>query len=116
MALTESTMLKLGTTAPKFNLLDVRSGNHITYENIKGQQGTLVYFICNHCPYVVHVIEELVRVSNEYLRQGIGTVFISSNDVVKYPADGPYKMKDFAIQYGFQFPYLYDESQDVANS
>jgi len=116
MALTESTMIELGTAAPKFNLPDVVSTENKSFQDIKGEQGTLVFFICNHCPYVVHVIEELVRISNEYHNQGVGTVFISSNDVVKYPADSPEKMKDFAAQYGFQFPYLYDETQEIAKA
>ncbi|MEO0734477.1 MAG: redoxin domain-containing protein, partial [Bacteroidota bacterium] len=84
MALTESTMLAIGTAAPAFTLPDTVSDQELTLADVQGPNGTLVYFICNHCPYVLYVIEELVRVANDYERKGIGTVAISSNDVVKY--------------------------------
>lgn len=116
MALTESTMLSLGTTAPDFNLIDVRSDSTVSLQDIKGIRGTLVLFICNHCPYVLHVIEELVRVANDYHQKGIKTVAISSNDVVKYPVDSPENMAAFANNFNFSFPYLYDEDQSVAKA
>ena len=93
MALTESKMLDLGTQAPEFNLPDTVSGDLKSYSDIKGEQGTVVLFLCNHCPYVIHVNEELVKIANEYLKKGIGFVAISSNDVVNYPEDAPDKMK-----------------------
>ncbi|MEM9835928.1 MAG: thioredoxin family protein [Bacteroidota bacterium] len=116
MALTESNMMELGTQAPPFSLPDVVSGTKKSFSEIKGEHGTLVVFICNHCPYVLHVIEELVRVADDYAPQGIGTVHISSNDVVKYPVDNPEHMEGFAKIHHFTFPYLYDESQEVAKA
>lgn len=116
MALTESTMLELGTLAPNFNLPDVVSDGQLDFTQVRGERGTLVVFICNHCPYVLHVIDELVAVAKGYESQGIGTVMISSNDVEKYPVDSPEHMKGFAEQFGFTFPYLYDESQSVARA
>ena len=106
--------MELGTQAPEFLLPDTVSGNMVSFSEVKGTKGTLVYFICNHCPYVVHVMETLARLSNEWKKKGLGVVAISSNDVANYPDDSPANMKDFAAQYGFEFPYLYDESQEVA--
>ena len=116
MALTPSNMLALGTTAPNFNLPDTVSGKQISLQDVQGEKGTLVMFICNHCPYVIHVNEELVRLAQDYEAKGIGFVAISSNDVVNYPQDGPEKMKAHASAVGYPFPYLYDESQEVAKA
>jgi peroxiredoxin len=116
MALTESKMLDLGTQAPEFNLPDTVSGDLKSYSDIKGEQGAVVLFLCNHCPYVIHVNEELVKIANEYLKKGIGFVAISSNDVVNYPEDAPDKMKLIAKVLRYPFPYLYDESQAVARA
>ena len=116
MALTESTMLPLGTRAPRFELQDTVSPAKLSFEDVKGKNGTLVYFICNHCPYVIHVIEELVEVAMGYEDQGIGAVAISSNDVINYPADSPDNMEAFAMKNLFNFPYLYDEDQSVARA
>lgn len=116
MALTESKMLDLGTQAPDFNLPDTVSGDLKSYSDIKGEQGTVVLFLCNHCPYVIHVNEELVKIANEYLKKGIGFVAISSNDVINYPDDAPDKMKLIAKVLRYPFPYLYDESQSVARA
>ncbi len=116
MALTESNMLDLGTQAPDFKLPDTVSGNDLSYNDIKGTKGTIVIFSCNHCPYVLWVNEQIVKVANDYMTQGIGFVAISSNDVVKYPMDSPEKMKELAAEVGYPFPYLYDESQDVAKA
>ena len=109
-------MLPLGTKAPEFELPDTVSGNTITLSDIPSEKARVVMFICNHCPYVIHVKEELVRLANDYQPKGVGFVAISSNDVEKYPADSPDKMKAFAEAEGFNFPYLYDESQEVAKS
>ncbi|MBK0369916.1 thioredoxin family protein [Flavobacterium agrisoli] len=114
MSLTASKMLPLGTIAPNFYLKDTNSNNHLFYEDIKGSRGTLVIFMCNHCPYVIHVIDEIVRIANDYRVQGIGVVGISSNDALKYPEDSPEKMTEWALHYKVDFPYLYDETQDVA--
>lgn len=116
MALTESTMLEIGTQAPDFNLLDTVSQDSMAFADVAGNNGTLVYFICNHCPYVLYVIEELVQVANDYKLKGIGTVAISSNDVVKYEVDSPENMKAFAVMSNFSFPYLYDEDQSAARN
>ena len=116
MALTESTMLQLGTKAPTFSLPDTVSGNEISFQDIKGNNGTVVMFLCNHCPYVIHVNQELIRIANDYKEKGIGFVAISSNDAIKYTDDTPDKMKLIAKVLMYPFPYLYDESQDVAKA
>ena len=114
MARTPSNMLALGTTAPDFDLPDSRTQQSYEWKDIQGSQGTLIVFICNHCPFVIHLIEPLVALSNDYLKKGIGIAFISSNDVLHYPQDGPEEMQKFADKYGMEFPYLYDESQQTA--
>ena len=114
MALTESNMLELGTTAPDFLLPNVIDGENYSFSQLAGERGTLVMFICNHCPYVIHVNSELVKLAHEYSAKGIGFVAISSNDVENYPDDSPDKMKLIAKVLRYPFPYLYDESQDVA--
>lgn len=116
MAFTESTMLPLGTAAPDFSLPDTVSGRMISLSEVKTDKGLVVMFLCNHCPYVIHVNPEIVRVSKEYLAKGLGFVGISSNDAEKYPDDAPDKMKLVAQQLGYPFPYLYDESQAVARA
>ena len=116
MALTESTMVDIGTTAPPFALTDTLSGAKLDFEDVRGKKGTLVLFICNHCPYVIHTIDALVDVANDYEGKGIGTVAISSNDVDKYPVDSPDNMEAFALNNLFTFPYLYDEDQSVARA
>ncbi len=116
MALTESNMLPLGTKAPDFRLPDTVSGKELTFADVRGERGTVVMFICNHCPYVKHVNHELVRLANDYLPKGIGFVAISSNDVENYPDDSPDKMRAQALELGYPFPYLYDETQEVARA
>lgn len=116
MALTPSSMLSLGTDAPVFELPDVVSGNKISIEEVKGENGLVVMFICNHCPYVMYVQDEIARLADEYLQKGIGFVAISSNNVEKYPDDSPDHMKQQAKKMRFHFPYLYDESQSVAKA
>ena len=116
MALAESKMLEIGTHAPNFNLPDTISGSNLKYEDIAGDQGTVVFFLCNHCPYVIHVNEELVKIANEYIKSEIGFVAISSNDAENYPDDAPDKMRLVAKVLQYPFPYLYDESQDVAKA
>ncbi len=114
MSLTPTIQIPLGFKAPAFKLLDVVSNTHLTYDDVKGENGTLVMFICNHCPYVIHIRPELIRLAKEYKEKGIGFVGISSNDVVNYKDDSPDKMKALAEEEGFTFPYLYDETQEVA--
>lgn len=114
MARTPSNMLPLGTQAPTFLLPSTNSNEMVSFENCKGTKGTLVMFICNHCPYVLHVMDEIIRIANDYRVQGIGLVAICSNDVVTYPEDAPDKMTEFAFNHHFNFPYLFDETQDIA--
>lgn len=116
MAHTPSNMLPLNTKAPRFELLDTLSENMLSYSEIKGEKGTVVMFICNHCPFVLHVNEEIVRVANDYRVAGFGFVAISSNDVENYPQDGPEFMYKTAEANDYPFPYLYDETQEVARS
>ena len=116
MALTESTMLDLGTQAPDFTLPDTISGKTMSFADVKGDQATVVLFICNHCPYVLHVNNELIRIVEDYRDKGVGFVGISSNDAEKYPADGPENMQAHAADIGYDFPYLYDETQEVARA
>lgn len=116
MAQTPSNMLPLGTKAPNFNLPATNFNDFFSYETVKGEKGTLVIFICNHCPFVLHAIDEIVMIANDYRVQGIGIVAISSNDAVKYPQDTPDKMADFALENKIDFPYLYDETQEVAKA
>lgn len=113
MAQTPSNMLTLGTFAPNFLLKDTNSNLYFGFEECKGEKGTVVFFICNHCPFVHHVLEEVLKVVNDY---GVGFVAISSNDAVKYPQDAPELMTEFAFENGFEFPYLYDETQEVAKA
>ncbi|HMR43176.1 MAG TPA: thioredoxin family protein [Saprospiraceae bacterium] len=116
MAFTESTMLPLGTKAPGFELPDAVSGKMIRLEMLQSDKATVIMFICNHCPYVIHVNEELVRLAKDYQPRGVAFVAISSNDVEKYSADAPDKMKEVAEGEGYTFPYLFDESQEVAKA
>lgn len=109
-------MLALGTTAPDFRLPDTVSGKTMSYTDVAGPKGTLVMFICNHCPFVKHVDAGLVALAHDYQAQGIEFVAISSNDVVNYPQDAPDLMKVEAARVGYTFPYLYDESQEVAKA
>lgn len=109
-------MLALGTKAPAFKLVDTVSEKMVSLQNIKGEKGTVVLFICNHCPFVIHINVGLVAIANDYAKKGIGFVAISSNDVVKYPQDGPDEMKIHAMQEKYPFPYLYDATQSVAKA
>ncbi len=116
MSLTPTTSIPLGFKAPSFELTNVVTGSKMTFDDIKGENGTLVMFICNHCPYVIHIKDELVKLANDYLSKGIGFVAISSNDVVNYPQDSPGLMKELAEKMNFPFAYLYDKSQEVAKA
>lgn len=116
MARTQTTSIALGFQAPEFLLPDSISGQEISLNDIKGVKGTLVIFMCNHCPFVVHVIHELVRLGNDYLNSGINIVAINSNDVENYPDDSPEKMKHLSQEIQIPFPYLFDESQEVAKA
>jgi peroxiredoxin len=116
MSLTPSNMLPLGTKAPDFILPASNFNLNFNFEDCKGEKGTLVIFMCNHCPFVLHVIDEVVMIANDYRVQGIGVVAISSNDIINYPQDSPEKMADFVLKHKIDFPYLYDEYQEVAKA
>jgi peroxiredoxin len=116
MALTPSNMLPLGTKAPDFTLTDTKDGHLKSLQELKGAKGTLVMFICNHCPFVIHVNEQLVKLANDYAPKGINCIAISSNDVENYPQDSPELMKARAKELNYPFPYLYDETQKVAKA
>ena len=116
MAITPSTMLPLGTIAPEFTLLDTVTGIQRTLSDLRSDVGTVVIFMCNHCPFVVHIIDCLVSLEREYSERGIQFIAINSNDVTAYPDDSPEKMTLFAKTHGFSFPYLYDETQAVAKA
>jgi len=107
-------MLELGTRSPAFELPDTISGNQFTMDDIAGKNATVIMFICNHCPYVIHVNRELVDLANDYLPKGVGFAAISSNDVENYPQDAPGIMSVVGQALQFPFPYLYDETQEVA--
>jgi peroxiredoxin len=115
MVRTPSTMLPLGTTAPDFDLMNV-DGRMVTYASAAGPKGTVVMFICNHCPFVKHVADHLAALGREYMPRGVGFVAISSNDVSAHPADSPEQMVREAEDRGYPFPYLYDETQEVAKA
>lgn len=116
MALTPSTMLPLGTKAPDFHLIDIVTGEWVSLSELKSDLATVIMFICNHCPYVKHVEHELVKLAKDYQPKGIAFVAISSNDITNYPEDAPDKMRENAKRLGFTFPYLYDETQEVAKA
>lgn len=116
MARTLSNMIPLGTVAPDFNLPDTVSGKTVSLQELKSDKATLIMFICNHCPFVKHVDEQLVALGKEYQARGVSVIAISSNDVDNYPQDGPELMMQEATQVGYTFPYLYDATQDVAKA
>jgi peroxiredoxin len=115
MVLTTSTMLPLGTTAPEFSLPDTK-GTFVTRDDYKNYRGLLVVFMCNHCPYVKHIRRELVAIAMDYLLRGVAFVAINSNDINRFPEDGPEQMAKEARKYSYPFPYLYDEDQQVAKA
>ncbi len=116
MALVGSNPFEIGQSAPEFELYDTVSGQNKSLTQLQGSQGTAIFFICNHCPYVVHINHALVQMANDYLPKGINFIAISSNDVRYYPQDGPERMKQLAEQLQYPFPYLYDETQEVAKA
>lgn len=116
MALTPSDIFEKGTKAPDFTLIDTISEKQVPLSDVRGSKGTVIMFICNHCPYVIHINEQLVALANDYQLKGIGFIAISSNDIENYPQDAPDKMKRQAEKLGYPFPYLYDETQEVAKA
>ena len=115
MARTPSNMVTLGTLAPEFTLLNTINDRLYSSEKLFYKNGTVIMFICNHCPFVIHIINEIVSISENY-KENISFVAISSNDVINYPEDSPKLMKKLALNKNFSFPYLYDETQEVAKS
>ncbi len=115
MVKTASTMLPLGTSAPDFTLPNV-DGRNVSLKDFKGAKGLLVAFLCNHCPFVVHIRSEFAQFAREYQARGLAVVAISSNDATAFPADGPEQMKTEATSAGYSFPYLYDQSQATAKA
>ncbi len=116
MARTPSTMIDLGTEAPDFCLPESATGKAVCRDDFKGKKGLLVMFISNHCPYVKHIADELARFGREYQEKGLGIVAINANDVANYPDDSPEKMVEEVRARGYTFPYLFDESQEVAKA
>jgi len=116
MARTESAMLALGTQAPQFALKEVRDNQVHTTESLIGPKGLLVMFICCHCPFVKHVEQQLAQLGLDYRNSGVGIAAISSNDAENYPDDAPASLAEQALKLGFVFPYLYDETQEVARA
>jgi len=116
MSKTPSNMLSLGTEAPQFSLKDVVTGELYTLNHSEKRKGIVIMFICNHCPYVKHVNHALVSFARSYMDKGVDFVAINSNDVNKYPQDSPENMVQTAKQEGYPFPYLFDETQEVAKA
>lgn len=116
MAQTASTMLPLGTPASAFNLTEPATGCTVTLADFQNAPALLVIFMCNHCPFVKHIREGLVRFAREYQARGLAIVAISANDVANHPNDSPAKMAEDARAFGYPFPYLYDETQAVAQA
>jgi peroxiredoxin len=116
MALTPSTMIPLGTPVPDFTLVDAVSGRTMSLADFKDRRALLVLFICNHCPYVKHVQAELVKLGKDYEDSGAAIVAISANDAAAYPDDAPERLAAEARRLGYRFPFLHDETQDVARA
>ena len=106
--------LPIGKLAPKFKLKDTNSNDYYSFDDLKGEMGTLVFFISNNCPFVIHALPEILMIASDYRVQGIGMIAISSNDVVSSPQDSPALMTEFAFKNKMEIPYLYDETQQVA--
>ncbi|HBB52474.1 MAG TPA: thioredoxin family protein [Legionellales bacterium] len=117
MVKTASTMLPLGTYAPDFALQDMISDDFIKLsEYTANSKATLIIFMCNHCPYVIHIIDQLIKLTQSYEHKPLSIIAINSNDPEQYPDDSPEKMKEFAKKHHFHFPYLFDSTQEVARS
>ena len=116
MARTPSSMAALGSRAPEFSLPDVVSGKMVTRRDVAGPKGMLAMFICRHCPFVMHVQDELSKLGRDYATSGVGIVAIGANDELTHPEDSPANLAAMAKELGFTFPYLFDGSQDVARA
>ncbi len=116
MALTESSMINLGFKAPDFELLEVTSGKKSSLETMRGKEATVIMFICNHCPYVIHINPEINKLFEDYAQKGVSFIGINSNDPISEPRDSPELMKVHGEIIGYKFPYLFDETQEVAKA
>ena len=116
MSRTPSNMIPLGTIAPDFTLLDTVTDKNLSLAELKGDIATVIIFICNHCPFVIHVNDELVNIAKDYSDSRVNFIAISSNDIVNYPQDAPELMKEVALDLKYPFPYLFDETQEVARN
>ena len=116
MAAITTAQISLDFKAPDFRLTDTLSDKELSLEELKSDKATVIMFICNHCPYVKHVQEQLVKLANDYMGKGVAFIAINSNDAVNYPEDAPDKMKETGERFNFPFPYLYDETQDIARA
>lgn len=116
MARTPTIQIPLGFKAPNFDLPDLVSFKNVSLKDVRGDKVTVIFFTCNHCPYVLHLIDKLVEIAHNYEDKGVNFVAINSNDVANYPDDSPEKMTIFAQKYKFNFPYLFDETQEVAKA
>ncbi|MCF6222384.1 MAG: thioredoxin family protein [Flavobacteriaceae bacterium] len=116
MSQTPSNMLPLGTKAANFLLLNTVNDQYQSLQELRGKKATVIFFICNHCPFVIHVNQELVKIANNFKEHDVSFIAVSSNDVINYPQDAPVLMKKYALALKYPFPYLYDESQDIAKA
>ncbi len=116
MVATASTMLPLGTPAPHFSLLNAADGSAVSLDDLSGRKALLVMFICNHCPFVIHVRDELTRIASDYATRDLAIAAINSNSEQTHPQDGPQHMKSLAAELGWRFPFLFDEDQSVAKA
>lgn len=116
MSLVKSNYFEIGKKAPNFKLMNTENNTIVNLAELKGKNGTAIFFICNHCPFVVHINNELVKIANHYLKNGIKFIAISSNDIDYYPQDAPKFMRQVAINLNYPFPYLFDDNQKVAKA
>ena len=116
MALTETTNIPLGFIAPPFELLNPLTNKKEKLHDLKSTRATVIVFMCNHCPYVIHVLNQLVEISNEYKQKNVSFIGINSNDIISYPEDSPENMQKLVKDYNIKFPYLFDETQEVAKA
>ncbi|GAB7258253.1 thioredoxin family protein [uncultured Polaribacter sp.] len=116
MARAESNEFLIGRIAPDFKLINTVDDTMVSLTDAKGSVGTVIMFICNHCPFVIHVNPELIKMANEFQHKGINFIAISSNEIINYPQDAPQFMKEVAEDLKYPFPYLFDETQEVAKA
>ena len=114
MVETLSTMLPIGTRMPSFALRNAVDGREVSSDDFGERRALLLMFICNHCPFVKHVMDEITRLGEDYLPRGVGVIAINANDPIGYPQDAPEKMRLLAEERGWEFPFLFDATQDVA--